>query len=37
MVESVYAYKVINNMDKGCLEFIDKFKDVSAVKQVINL
>ena len=34
MVESVYAYKVINNMDKGCLEFIDKFKDVSAVKQV---
>lgn len=29
MIESVYAYKVINNMDKGCLEFIDKFKYTS--------
>lgn len=29
MVESVYAYKVISNMDKGCLEYIEKFRDVS--------
>ena len=29
MVQSVYAYKVINNMDKGCLQYIDKYKDVS--------
>lgn len=29
MVESIYAYKVINNMDKGCLQYIEKFRDVS--------
>lgn len=29
MVESVYAYKVINNMDKGCLQYIEKFRDIS--------
>lgn len=29
MVESVYAYKVISNMDKGCVEYIEKYKDVS--------
>ncbi len=29
MVSSVYAYKVINNIDKGCLGYIEKFKDVS--------
>ena len=29
MVESVYAYKVISNIDKGCLNFIDKFKNTS--------
>ena len=29
MVESVYAYKVISNMDKGCIEYIEKYKDVS--------
>lgn len=29
MVESIYAYKVISNMDKGCLDYIKKFKFVS--------
>ena len=29
MVESIYAYKVISNMDKGCLDYIKKFKIVS--------
>lgn len=29
MVESVYAYKVISNIDKGCLEYIEKYRDVS--------
>ena len=29
MVESIYAYKVISNMDKGCLDYIEKFKFVS--------
>ena len=29
MVESIYAYKVISNMDKGCLDYIEKFKIVS--------
>ena len=29
MIQSVYAYKVISNMDKGCLQYIEKFKDVS--------
>ena len=29
MVESVHAYKVISNMDKGCVEYIEKYKDVS--------
>ena len=29
MVESVYAYKVISNIDRGCLEYIEKFRDVS--------
>ena len=29
MVESVYAYKVISNMDKGCGEYIERYKDVS--------
>ena len=29
MVESVYAYKVISNIDKGCLEYIEKYIDVS--------
>ena len=29
MVESIYAYKVISNMDKGCLDYIKKFKTVS--------
>ncbi len=28
MVESVYAYKVISNIDRGCLEYIEKFRDV---------
>ena len=27
MVESIYAYRVINNLDKGCVEYIDKFND----------
>ena len=29
MVESIDAYKVISNMDKGCLDYIKKFKFVS--------
>ena len=29
MVESIDAYKVISNMDKGCLDYIEKFKFVS--------
>ena len=29
MVESIDAYKVISNMDKGCLDYIKKFKTVS--------
>lgn len=29
MVESVYAYKVISNIDRGCLEYIEKFRAVS--------
>ena len=29
MVESIYAYKVISNMDKGCLDYTKKFKTVS--------
>lgn len=29
MVGSIYAYKVINNIDKGCIEYIKKFKNVS--------
>ena len=29
MVESIDAYKVISNMDKGCLDYIKKFKIVS--------
>ena len=29
IVESIDAYKVISNMDKGCLDYIEKFKFVS--------
>lgn len=36
MVESVYAYKVITNMDKGCLEYIEKFRDFSDNKPKEN-
>ncbi|MEG0855555.1 MAG: homocysteine S-methyltransferase family protein [Terrisporobacter sp.] len=27
MVESIYAYRVINNVDKGCINYINKFNN----------
>ena len=29
MVESIYAYRVISNLDKGCIEYIDKYNNCS--------
>ena len=31
MVSSIYSYRVINNMDKGCVEYINKYNDYSSV------
>lgn len=28
MVESIDAYRVINNIDKGCIEYIEKFRNI---------
>lgn len=36
MLESMYAYRVINNIDKGCKEYIDKFIDFSNEKSGEN-
>ena len=29
MVESIYAYRVISNLDKGCIEYINKYNNCS--------
>ena len=29
MVDSIYAYRVISNLDKGCIEYIDKYNNCS--------
>lgn len=36
MVNSVYAYRVISNMDKGCVDYIKKCSDISEDRKALK-